>query len=258
MFGSDQAQGSLVGHQSEVGVHLQDGSGDLGGDGAEEGLLDDLGLVLAGGDQQDLAGVHDGADAHGVGLTGHIVLGGEEALVGLDGLLGQIDAVGAHGEVIGGLVEADVAVVADAQQLQIHAADSLDDGIVLSAGGLGIGILTVGNVDGIGTDIHMVEQVLVHEVPVALVVGAGQAAVLVQVDGGDLSEAQIADLVPVLDQALVGADGGAAGGQTQNAVGLGDDLGSDDVGGLAGHLSVVLGFDDSHDKLCSFLKFLNG
>ena len=99
----------------------------------------------------------------------------------------------------------------------------------------------------------MVEQVLVHEVPVALVVGPGQTTVLVEVDGGDLGEAQIADLVPVLDQALVGAHGGAAGGQTQNAVGLGDDLGSDDVGGLAGHFGVVLGFDDSHGEFCSFL-----
>ena len=40
----------------------------------------------------------------------------KEALVGFDGLLGQVHAVGIHGEVVSGLIEADVTVVTDAQQ----------------------------------------------------------------------------------------------------------------------------------------------
>ncbi len=62
----------------------------------------------------------------------------KEALVGLDGLLGQVDAVGAQLKGLARLVEADVAVVADAQQLQIDAAHAVDDLVV--AGALGGGV----------------------------------------------------------------------------------------------------------------------
>ena len=113
---SDLAQGFLVADQNEVGVHLQDAGGDLRRDGAEERLLDDVGLALAVGDHQDLAGLHDRLDAHGVGLLGDQVgVAVEEALVGLDGLLLQVNAVGAQLECLVRLIEADVAVVADAQ-----------------------------------------------------------------------------------------------------------------------------------------------
>ena len=57
-------------------MDLQDGSGNHGINGAEEGLLDDLGLVLAGGDQQHLAGGHHGTDTHGVGGGGHFDVAG--------------------------------------------------------------------------------------------------------------------------------------------------------------------------------------
>ena len=87
---SDLAQGFLVADQNEVGVHLQDAGGDLRRDGAEERLFDDVGLALAVGDHQDLAGLHDRLDAHGVGLLGDQVgVAVKEALVGLDGLLLQ-------------------------------------------------------------------------------------------------------------------------------------------------------------------------
>ena len=151
---SDQGQRLFVAHQGEVGVHLQDGGGHLGGDGAEEGLLDDLGLALAVGHHQHLAGLHDGAHAHGVGLLGHQVgVAAEEALVGLDGALGQVDAVGAEREVVGRLVEAYVAVGADAQQLQVDAAQIVDDLVIGLAGGLGVGVGAVGHMDGVGADV---------------------------------------------------------------------------------------------------------
>ena len=49
----------------------------------------------------------------------------------------------------------------------------------------------------------MIEQVAVHEAPVAFRVVLGQAAVLVQVHGGDLREINVALVVP-LHQLLVG------------------------------------------------------
>ena len=85
-------------------------------------------LVRAAGHHQDLPGRHDHADAHGQGLAGHLVPGGEEPGVGLDGALGQVHHVGGHHELLAGLVEADVAVAAHAQQLQVGAAQAADKG----------------------------------------------------------------------------------------------------------------------------------
>ena len=230
-------------------MHLQDAGGDLRRDRAEERLLDDVGLALAVGDHQDLAGLHDGLDAHGVGLLGDQVgVAVEEALVGLNGLLFQVNAVGAQLEGLVRLVEADVAVVADAQQLQVHAADTVDDGVIAGALGRSVEVRAIGQVDGLGADVHMVKQVAVHKAPIALGVLLRQAAVLVQIDGRDLGEVNIALVVP-LDQLLVGAHGGAAGSQAQHAVGLHDDLGRNDVGGLAGHIVVIFCADDLHKTI---------
>ena len=143
------------------------------------------------------------------------------------------------------LVETDVAVVADAQQLQVDAADALDDSVIAGALALGIHVGAVGQVDGFGADVDQIEQVAVHEAPVAFGMLLGQAAVLVQVDAGDLGEVQVALVVP-LDQLFIGTHGGAAGGQAQHAVGFHDDLSRDDVGSLAGHVIVVFRADDFH------------
>ena len=163
--------------------------------------------------------------------------------------------MGAQIKSLARLVEADVAVVADAQQLQIHAAHAADDLIVVLALGLGIQIGAVRQVDVCGIDVHMVEQVAVHKAPVAFRVLLGQAAVLVQIDGGDLRKIQIS-LVVALHQLLVCAHGGAAGSQTQHAVGLHDDLCGNDVCCLAGHIGVVLCTNDLHDKRPLILHLL--
>ena len=76
----------------------------------------------------------------------------------------------------------------------------------------------------------------------------GQAHILVQVDGLDLGEVQLAGLI-LGDQLLVGANRAGAGGQAQNAVGLQVDLGGDDVGSLAADIGVILGNDQSHFSL---------
>ena len=86
-----------------------------------------LRLGLAVGDDQDHAGIHDGLSAHGVGLTGHVVDAVEQAAVGLNSALGKVDTVRTLGEVVIGLVEANVTVVTDAEQLQIRVTGSSDD-----------------------------------------------------------------------------------------------------------------------------------
>ncbi len=108
--------------------------GHSGVTGPETTAFDRLGLGQAVGHHQHLAGLHDGLDAHGVGLLGHqIFVAVKEALVGLDGGFGQIDAVGLQLKRIARLVEADVAVRAEAQQLQVDAAHAVDDVVVLLA-----------------------------------------------------------------------------------------------------------------------------
>ena len=225
-------------------MHLEDGTRALRGDGAGHNGLDGLGLGQTVGHHQHLAGLHDGLDAHGVGLFGHKVLVAvKEALVGLDGGGGQVNAVGLQLKGFARLVEADVAVGAKAQQLQV---DAVDDLVVLGAGVCRVRVGAVGQVDRFGADVHMVEQILVHEAPVAFRVLLGQPAVLVEVDSGDFGEVDVALVVP-LHQLCIRAHRGAAGRQTQHAVRLHNDLRGDDVGSLAGHILIILCTNDLHN-----------
>ena len=240
-------------------MQLEDGAGSLGTDGPEEAVLHRLGLVLTVDNQQNPLGLHDGADAHGVGVGGHVVPGGEEPGVGVDGGLGQSNLVGALDKSVGGLIEADVAVGAKAQQLQVSAAEGVDDGIVAGALTGGIRVHAVGDVAVGLIDVHMVKQVGAHEVGIALVMVLGQAHILVQVDGLDLREVQVAGLI-LGNQLLIGAHRAAAGSQAQHTVGLQINLGGDDVGGLPAHILIVLGANQSHGWLplsnpCVFYGF---
>ena len=149
--------------------------------------------------------------------------------------------MGAQLECLVRFIEADVAVVADAQQLQVNAAHIVNDRVIAGALGVGVHVGAVRQVDVGGVDVHMVEQVAVHKAPVAFRVLLGQ-------DAGDLGKVQVALVVP-LDQLFIGTHGGTAGGQAQHAVGLHDDLGRDDVGGLAGHVVVIFCTDDLHKKI---------
>jgi len=243
-----QFQSCLVGNQGEVGMQLQDGAGGLGLDGAEEAVLHSLSLACAVADQQDPLCLHDGADAHGVGMGGNILTLLKETLVGVDGGVGQLHMVGAVDELVAGLVEADVAVGAQAQQLQVSTTKGLDDSIVTGALSSSVGVGAVGNIAVGLVDVHMIEQVGAHEVGIALVVILGQTHVLVQVDGSDLGEVQLAGLI-LGDQLLVGTNRAGTGSQTQNAVGLQMDLGGDDIGSLAADIGVILGNDQSRFSL---------
>ena len=225
-------------------MELQDGSGNLGGHGAAEGLVENLLLVGAGGYQNHLPGCHHGADAHGVSSGGNLVNGVEEALVGLTGNLLQLYLMGHGREMVGGLVEADVAVVANAQQLQVHPAPLLNLLLISLAHGRHVLGLAVGNDGVLGLDVHMIEQVLLHEVPVALGMVPGQALVLVQVGGTNPGKINLTGLA-ALHQLPVQGQGAGTGSQAQNTGGLGLDQGLEQVGSDLAHLLRVLDFDNS-------------
>ena len=80
-----------------------------------------------------LLATHDRVYAHGDGVGGHLVYAVEEALVRLAGALGELHDVRERGEGRQRLVEADVPVVAYAQQLQVYAARGGYLGVVRSA-----------------------------------------------------------------------------------------------------------------------------
>ena len=149
------------------------------------------------------------------------------------------------GEVVIGLVEANMTVITNAEQLQVRVTGGSDDLVVLGAGSGGIGVGAIGHVRVVQIDIDVIEEVLTHEVVVALGIVVRKAAILVQVIGADLGEVDVALLVPS-SELLVGANRGGAGGKTQYAIGLEDNLGRDDISGLAAHILVVFSFNDLH------------
>ena len=147
--------------------------------------------------------------------------------------------MGTHGEFVAGLVEADVAVVAQTQQLQVDATGFADGLLVRLASSLCIRIGAVGDARCLGVDVDMVEKVLLHEVAIALVVLGGQAAVLVQVERGNLLEADTVGL-EVLHQVGIQPDGRGAGGQAQRGSRVHDQLGGDQIRRATAHILVGL------------------
>ena len=131
-------------------------------------------------DGDDLASLKNGLNADGEGHLGDLLeVVAEEAAVGEDGVIGERLDAGARGEAGAGLVEGDVAVLADARHEQVDAAGSLDLGLVLDALGLEVGRVAVQDVDVAGVDVHVREEVLPHERVVALRVVPRDADVLV-------------------------------------------------------------------------------
>ena len=195
-------------------MQLQDRSRALGRNRAIAHIVNSLSLGLAVGDDQDHAGIHDGLGTHGVSLAGNVVDAIEQAAVGLNGALGEVDAVRTLGEVVIGLVEANMTVITNAEQLQIRVTGGSDDLVVLGAGSGGIGVGAIGHVRVIQIDVDVIEEVLAHEVVIALGIIVRKAAILVQVIGADLGEVNIALLVPI-GELLVGANRSGAGGKTE-------------------------------------------
>ena len=129
----------------------------------------------------------------------------------------------ALGEVVIGLVKADVTVVANAEQLQIRVTGGSDDLVVLGAGSGGIGVGAIGHVRVVQIDIDVIEEVLAHKVVIALGIVVRKTTILVQVIGADLGKVNVALLVPS-SELFVSANRGGAGGKTQHAIGLEDNL----------------------------------
>ena len=123
----------------------------------------------------------------------------------------------------------DVTVAADTQQLHVNAADLVQHSLVRGAGLVHVLSIAVRNMYVVFVDVDMVEQIVIHEVMIALIVGGLQRIVFIQIVGSNLAEIQSAFVVHT-NQFFIGTNGRRTGSQTQNRIGLniydaGDDSG---------------------------------
>src|SRR3954470_13036040 len=128
---------------------------------------------------------------------------------------GQRDAMRPRLQRAPRLVEADVAVGADAEDLQVDAAGRRDRRLVALAFGLGVGSRAVEEADPLGRQVDAREQVLLHEDAIAAWMSRGNAGELVEVERGRAREVGL----PVRVQAgelVIQPDGRAAGREAEH------------------------------------------
>ena len=144
----------------------------------------------------------------------------EEAGVVATGLLGEDTHVRARREGPAGLVEADVAVRADSEDLDVDASVCLDGRVVGCGADLEVVAPAVGAVRGTLGHVDEVNEVAVDEVRIPLVVIAGQPDVLVEVVGANLGKGDLTG--PVAAHKLsVELERRGPGGQAEHKVRLG-------------------------------------
>lgn len=152
-----------------------------------DALLQSKRLALAQNNDNDLSGLEDGLDTNSQGHARHLAdVVVKEARVGKNGVIGQSLDTGAAGQAGAGLVEGNVAVLANAGKEQVNAASLLNGILVGDALGLQVGRIAVENVDVGRVDVYVGEEVLPHKGVVGLGVVAGDAHVLIHVEGDDI------------------------------------------------------------------------
>lgn len=177
----------LVDNNHGVGVQLEAGQCPHVVDALLDATLQGKGLSGADNDGDNLAGLEDGLHADGQGKSGDfadIVV--EEARVGQDGVVGKRLDSCPRGETGAGLVKGDVSVLPDASKEEVDAADGLDLSLVGDTLCFQVGGVAVENVDVVGVDVHVREQVLPHEGVVAFRVVPRDANIFVLVKLDDV------------------------------------------------------------------------
>lgn len=179
--------GVLVHHDHGVGVKLQAGQRPHVVDALLDAALQGGGLAGAEDDDDDLARLEHGLDADGEGHAGHLGdVVAEEARVGEDGVVGERLDARPRRQAGPGLIEGDVAVLADAAEEQVDAAGRLDLLLVLHALGLEVRRVAVQDVHVVRPDVDVREEVLPHERVVAFRVVPRDADVLILWETGDV------------------------------------------------------------------------
>jgi hypothetical protein len=172
-----------------------------------------LGFIFSCGEEDGFAGVEDGSDSHGDDMEWHRVFAPEEAGVVLAGAGGKGFDARAGGEGGCRLVEANVAVSADAEELEVDAACCADFFLVATAEFFWVLCHTVWDMDVCQIDVHMPKEVLVHEGVVGLRVVSSDTDVFVQIERVDLRPIEV-----LLDELFVEWHGCSACGEAENRI----------------------------------------
>jgi len=85
--------------------------------------------------------------------------------------------------------------LADAQQLQVNAAESLDGGFVAAAFLLQVGREAIGEVGVPRINVHVAEQLVIHVEAVGVLVGGKQADILIEVKRATEREVELLSLM---------------------------------------------------------------
>ena len=154
----------------------------------------------------DFPAVRDGLDTDRERSAGHLAdVVVEEAGVHDLRVVGERLLAGPGGKRAEGLVEGDVSIGPDSTQEEVDASDRGDLVLIpLALGGKVLGV-AVEDVYVLGGDVDVVEEVAMHERPVALGMALGQSDIFVHVERDDVPERDIALLVQP-DQLLVCSD----------------------------------------------------
>ena len=190
LLAGEQLRGILVDHHLDILVRLEVRGGNLIRDLALDDPLHDVGLLLAPGHQDDAVGAHDRIDAHRDRHLGRVLQPEESARLDFAGVVGQLHQPRARTGVGPRLVEADLPVLADANDHQVDAPYRV---VVRSAvfRNAVLGNRTVGDVHVLGQDVDVVEELLVDAVVAALLFGRPDRVELVEAVNGDVPEADL-------------------------------------------------------------------
>ena len=214
-----------------MAVLLQVGGGDVPVDLAFDRAFHHRSLVLAGGDQGDLAGLEDGRHAHGDGLHRNVLRPEEvgRRRAPRDGV--EDHEPGARAGAGAGLVEADVPGLSDPQDLEVDAARVLDGMLVVAAVRLDLVPRQVAarDVHVLRIEVYVLEEILPHEPVVAVQAVRSHRVVLVEVEGHDVRKIE-AFLTMEPDQLAVDADRRRAGSEPQHGPLPGLAPGADELG----------------------------
>ena len=204
-------------HEPRVRVVLKVRGRNVRVDLALDGSTHNGRLVLAEGQQDDAVGAHDCADTHGDRGSRDIPL--TEKVAGRVHArdLVERDEPRAALQTRARFVESDVTCSTDAQNLEVDPACGLD--LLLIGAAVRTHALPVdraiGNVHLLARDVHVVEQVFIHETHITLEVVRSHGVILVQIERDHIGEAQ-PFLTVEPDQLVIHGLGRRAGCQAEN------------------------------------------
>ena len=161
--------GGLVAYYYRLGMHLEHGGCPLVGDVAIDDVLQGTGLVMTVADDEDFLGIHNCTDTDCKRLTWNLAqIAIEETTVGDYRICGQRLYTGAGGEGRSRLVERQMTVGSYSAHKQVDASGCRYQLLIVLALFLKILGIAVEDMDILGLDIYVGEEIVPHKGMVGL------------------------------------------------------------------------------------------